>query len=84
MRRQKSWTYAEITASAEAKIKSLHEQAQASVDDSDWRWCHIAAYGVFSSWYSICMGWMKDGDRERMEALVEAIPYRRPSQEPTA
>jgi hypothetical protein len=83
MRPQKSWTYAQITANAEKQIKSFHEQAKAG-PETDWSWHHTAAYGVFNGWYSLCCGWMENGDRERIEALVDAIPYRRPSQEPAA
>ena len=58
----KSWTYAEITASAEAQIRRLMAKG-----DPYWRqW----AYGTYISWYALTVGWQDEGDNERLKSMT--------------
>jgi hypothetical protein len=70
----KSWTYAEVTLSAQEKITEFmatamqHELAgdtRAATLRRDW------AYGVFLSWSALTQGWQQDnGDLMRLEKLT--------------
>ena len=67
----KTWTYEEITKKAEERIAGLMEKARGDNDSkmrlmyADW------AYGVLLGWKDLTMGWMNDGDCERLEALTQ-------------
>jgi len=56
----KTWNYKEITKKAEDEITSLMKG-----NYRDW------AYGVFIGWKYLTMGWMNDGDVERLEELTK-------------
>jgi hypothetical protein len=57
--KMKSWSYDEITAETENRIISLM-----ALDRYDW------AYGAYILWSNMCMGWIRDGDDERLESLT--------------
>ena len=64
----KSWNYEEITQEAERRIVTLIENRDSQDRDMEIRkqW----AYGVYLGWNSLCMGWMKPSDDERLKSLV--------------
>ena len=61
----KSWSYNQITKHTENEIIELMKS-----NDS---YKQLMAYGVFWGWYTLTTGWQKDGDRQRIEALMENI-----------
>jgi hypothetical protein len=70
-RRVKTWSYAAITAAAEARIRSLTDNSQAS-DPHAMRLRREWAYGVYLGWNELTLGWQNDGDDERLRTLTEA------------
>lgn len=69
--RGKSWSYKQITESAETSIRHFMALAQKQSDPDLQRFHRTAAYGALVCWEDLTMGWMKDGDRERMNALTQ-------------
>lgn len=66
----KIWTYISVTEEAEHRIVTLMEEAsQLSGDEA--RLHQQWAYGAYLMWDSLTVGWQKDGDSERMQALTE-------------
>lgn len=63
---KRTWTYEEITAQTEVRIKGLMERAVGGDSGhADW------AFGVFLAWDTLTCGWQEDGDAKRLEALTE-------------
>lgn len=67
----KSWSYKKITQKAEEEITSLMRPGNDEEFDRKVRrnW----AYGVFLGWRSLTMGYMNEGDYERLQKLTEGI-----------
>ena len=65
----KCWTYNQVTAAAEDSIKS--SMGLASRDEESRRTFESFAYGAYSFWSNLTMGWQKEGDDERLRALTE-------------
>ncbi|SAL75270.1 hypothetical protein AWB67_04733 [Caballeronia terrestris] len=70
--KRKTWTYAEITASAEKEIRRMMACAwradshpRTAQQFRDW------AYGTFVGWNGLTTGWQIDGDSERLAALTD-------------
>lgn len=66
----KHWSYREITMSAETSIRRSMTLAQKATDPDIRRFHITSAWGMFFGWSSLTMGWMADGDRERLEQLT--------------
>ncbi len=58
----KTWSYKTITEKAEKEIRRLM-----SYDHP----LSVGAYGVFILWNDLTMGWQKEGDSDRLEALTK-------------
>jgi len=68
----KRWSYREITDSAEQTIRRQIALA-AKQEDHFLRTFHIStAFGTFAAWSDLTMGWMRDGDYERLDQLVHS------------
>ncbi len=72
MATEKTFAYAELTASAEAEIERNANLA-ASEDLRGRQYYRTHAHGVFTLWLTLTMGWQNDGDRARLEGMVTAI-----------
>jgi hypothetical protein len=66
----KSWTYKQITEEAERQITALMEDASRKPKKEDQALLRQWAYGVYLGWNRLTMGWMEDGDDERLKALT--------------
>jgi len=66
----KTWSYKSITTKAEADIKTMMAKGAYAADDFHRRMYRDWAYGVFLGWKNLTMGWMTDGDCERLEDLT--------------
>ncbi len=67
----KTWSYKTITQKAESEIKKFMAKAESAKSDFD-RWTYLNwAYGTFSYWNNLTMGWQNIGDSERLEALTK-------------
>ena len=69
----KTWSYKAITEKVEHEINSLMKQRSTSESDFERRMFQGWAYGVFLGWKNLTIGWMKDGDVERLESLTEIM-----------
>lgn len=65
----KSWTYKQLTDSAEQRMIRLRERAIANPTSAHLmqQW----AYGAYSFWAERTSGWQNEGDDRRLEALTE-------------
>ena len=63
----RTWTYEEITAQTEVRIKGLMKLAVGDGHSGHADW----AFGVFLAWNTLTYGWQEDGDAKRLEALTE-------------
>ena len=67
----RTWTYEEITKKAEERIEGLMVKARDINNDIERRLLYTTwAYGVFLGWKDLTMGWMDDGDCERLEGVT--------------
>lgn len=69
--RKSGWSYASITQAAEKEIASLAASASSLSDPSESRPYRDWAYGVYLGWCHLTLGWMADGDNDRLRALAE-------------
>lgn len=69
----RSWSYKQVTESTEKQIASLAESAKKRPDDESVRLYRAWAYGVYLGWNHLTMGWQKDGDDARLNALAETV-----------
>ncbi len=67
----KTWSYKTITENAEKEIRTLMETCKVADSEFEKRLRHDWAYGVFLGWKTLTMGWMNDGDCERLESLCD-------------
>ncbi len=66
----KSWSYSQITKHAEEEIKhAMKNRSEAEPGMRRMWWAQ--AHGIYTLWYRVTVGWQKDGDSERLEALTE-------------
>lgn len=71
----KSWSYRQITEHTEKCIKEYMRDARNAPEDrasgnfAKWMWRNFAS-GAFYSWRQLTMGWQKDFDSDRLEALT--------------
>ena len=71
----RSWSYKQVTEAAEREIARLAESAKkyrGPNNEADRTYAHWA-YGVYLGWSNLTMGWQKDGDDARMQAMAEAV-----------
>lgn len=70
----KSWSYAEITQSAEESIRlsiQLAEKAEERGDTSSAHTFRCFARGSWHMWNGLVTGWIKNEDSQRLKALCE-------------
>lgn len=77
----KMWSYKAITEQTEREIRRLVEE-DAKLDDFTVRLRKTWAWGVFMFWNNLTMGWQKEGDSERLEALTKPYCCERDSETP--
>lgn len=72
----KTWSYRQITAAAEVSIRISTDLArEAQTRHPELAQAHLLhARGVLFGWENLVMGWIKPGDRERLEALLRVTP----------
>jgi hypothetical protein len=68
----RTWTYNDITSTAEKEIQRLmqHAAAVAATSAEDARTYRDFAYGVYAGWSGLTMGWQEEGDDDRIRALT--------------
>lgn len=66
----KTWSYQAITQKAEKEITSLMEESISKSDKFEKRLFQSWAYGAFCFWNTLTMGWQRDGDSDRLQALT--------------
>ena len=69
----RSWSYKQVTESTEKQIVFLADSARKRPDAESIRLYRAWAYGVYLGWDRLTMGWQKDGDSARLNALAEAV-----------
>lgn len=70
--KRRQWSYAAVTLATEKELQRLIRFADGrdgSFRDQVRNW----TYGVYLAWYSLTIGWQKDGDGERLEALTKYL-----------
>lgn len=67
----KTWSYKTITENAEKEIRALMIKSKTADSEFEQRLRNDWAYGVFLGWKKLTMGWMKDGDIERLKSLCD-------------
>ncbi|WP_454740319.1 hypothetical protein [Cupriavidus necator] len=72
MAADKTWTYAELTAALERNI-DINRRLAAKENEDGKRAYQLLADGALQLWNSVTTGWQDDGDRARLQALVDAI-----------
>lgn len=70
----KTWTYDEITRTAELEIKDLMDRARAEQYSDARRLYRQNAYGAYLLWHMLTSGNQRKGDNERLEALTKSEP----------
>ena len=68
MKNDKRWTYKQITDAAETEIRRAMQKAKDAPQLSHMY--HQHARGVYALWNEVTSGWIKDGDIERLHALM--------------
>ncbi|MBC3932004.1 hypothetical protein [Undibacterium curvum] len=71
---KRTWTYAEITYEAEARINYLMEMAAKQRNTQDPQYIAIIeglAFGAYCLWNDITQGKQAPGDAERLKAMTE-------------
>lgn len=68
----RTWTYSELTSAAEKDIQRLmqHAAAVAATSPEDARTYRDFAYGVYTGWSGLTMGWQEEGDDDRVRSLT--------------
>jgi hypothetical protein len=69
----RSWSYKQATESAEKQISDLAESAKKRPDDESVRLYRAWAFGVYLGWEHLTVGWQKDGDNARLQAMADAV-----------
>lgn len=72
----KRWSYRQITQSAEKTIllsMRLAEKARAKGDNESAYIHECFAMGAEQMWHGLVMGWIKEGDAERLKSLRKGI-----------
>ena len=69
----KTWSYKSITQKTEKEIRRLMESSRNAETERLRELCEDWAYGVFLGWRSLVLGWMNDGDEERLESLAVRV-----------
>lgn len=67
---QKKWTYDDLTELLEELIKKQVLDASKGTD-IDKIVCMNMARGIYLSWHRLTRGVQRDGDSDRLEALIE-------------
>lgn len=65
----KSWSYKQVTEMAERQIRQHIAERQ----DDDITMARISrnfAWGAYLFWSGLTMGWQKEGDDERLKAII--------------
>lgn len=70
MKTSKKWSYAQITGVAEGKITDYMKKAREKEDYISKTMYASWAFGVFECWNWLTIGWQKEGDSERLQALI--------------
>jgi hypothetical protein len=70
----KAWSYKAITENAETQIKHFMSNSAKSKSDFERLMYRNWAYGIYFGWERLTIGWIKDGDSERLEALTKSKP----------
>jgi hypothetical protein len=65
----RKWSYRQFTDAAETQIYRFVGMAETAKRDEALAY-RAWAYGVYSAWYELAVGWMDDGDADRLYALV--------------
>lgn len=65
----RKWSYGQFTDAAETQIRRFLGKAEASPPGEALTY-RAWAYGAYTAWYELAVGWMDDGDAERLYALV--------------
>ncbi|CAE6820997.1 hypothetical protein R70006_06196 [Paraburkholderia domus] len=69
-RTSKRWSYTAITNATEVKIIRYMTEARETTDAAKRHMLTCMAYGAYSGWYELTVGWQKDGDDQRLETLT--------------
>lgn len=65
-------SYKQITEATETRIKKFMGTARKHLKGSDEQQLYLHwAYGAYILWSDLTLGWQKDGDDEKMEALTK-------------
>ena len=68
---KKSWSYEEVTESAEEAIRACMSLAKEYESEPETaRIFRHHAFGAYTAWSYIVMGWIEDGDKERLAKLA--------------
>ena len=74
--RKRTWSYTDITKSAENGIAismRLAKKAKLEGDDASASIHRGHAWGQFAAWHDLTAGWQNTGDKERLEASLTDI-----------
>ncbi|MFZ6734718.1 hypothetical protein ACO0LG_22535 [Undibacterium sp. Ji42W] len=72
--RKRTWSYTDITKSAENGIAicmKLAEKALQNGNDDDVLHHFSFAKGQFAAWNNLTIGWQKEGDAKRLEDMTK-------------
>lgn len=73
MTSERQWSYAELTAAAEKEIRFFGMMAVPALDREGRHGIAARAFGAFFFWDSLTSAYQREGDKERLRALVDAI-----------
>lgn len=71
---KRTWTYEEITTTAERQISNnMRLSASSQAKGDEWAANHLAnfAWGVWHMWDVLTIGWQEPGDSKRLQAMTE-------------
>lgn len=74
MTTDKHWTYADLTAAAEREIRFFALMDVPALDKNGRHDLASRAFGVYFYWDSLTGPYQAEGDKQRLRAMVEAIP----------
>lgn len=66
----KRWSYQQLTAHTEERIKRALEEARQESDGERAFRHRCIALGVLDLWVTLTSGWQQTGDRERLLGLI--------------
>jgi hypothetical protein len=69
--KQKSWSYAQITANAREQIADFMQKSKSAETSYESNMYKSWGRGAYNLWYSLTCGWDHVNDQAEMKALLE-------------